>query len=201
MKEAVEVTLESIYDRLQRSKAFAAEHVKGNLPADQLGMRGMYARFGDSRVARSEVLATPADLMRIEIKTEEMRNGIFKVGYPFNQDPLYREWLSQDLMTREQALRLFFVKEQSIIIKAELDAEDNRLGARLAMTLRQRDRLVDFGVDFINQYWLNIEFGEPADEDYAEYYALEALPDMGMWDYEIISHFMNVGRGIINERS
>jgi len=200
MREAIEVTLESIHDRLQKSKALFSEAIPGQT-SFQAHLRSFSERYGDPKLARSEELVNPADLIRLKLRTEEMRNGIFMIGQPFNQDPLYREWMREGFLTEPQALRLFFIRDGRVLMKAELDADDYGLGAKIAMTARERERMVDFGIDFLGGYWLNIEYGDPSDESYAEYHAYQELRQMTAEEYHIFSHFMNIGRGIINEKS
>lgn len=196
-----ETAVDGIYHKLQKSKTLHSYMEPVLETYDQQVLRGFRTKFGDPRLARSENLVESVDISRLNIIAEDIRNGIFKEGKPSVQDPLYREWVREGLISEQDANKFFYLKGRGAVIKAELDYVVDSLGMRLAITSREPNRLVDLGLDFLDSYWLTIEYGDPAGPDYAEYMVYNPLIDMTAEEYSIFSDYMRRARLIIDEKS
>jgi hypothetical protein len=195
-----EPAIDSIYFKLQKSKTLHSYMEPVLETLDQQHLREFRMRFGDSRLARSENLVDPVDILRLNVIAGDVRNGIFREGNPSVQDPLYREWVREGLISEQDAYKLFYVKGRGTVIKAELDYKEESLGMRLAITSKEPNRIVDLGLDFLDGYWLTVEYGDPASPNYAEYMVYNSLIDMTEEEYSIFSDYMRRARVIIDEK-
>lgn len=195
-----ETAIDNIYYKLQKSKTLLSYTESVLETLDQQHLREFRMRFGDTRLARSENLVNPVDIEKLNSIADNIRNGIFKEGKPSVQDPLYREWVREGLISEQDAYKLFYIKGRGTVIKAELDYKEDSLGMRLAITSKEPNRIVDMGLDFLDGYWLTIEYGEPADSNYAEYMVYNSLIDMTAEEYSIFSDYTRKARIIIDEK-
>lgn len=189
MKETVVATIDEIHQKLLRSQELARFTAQENEDPENVLLRRIHERFGDSRLVRSDNLIEKPQALRLYIKAENVRNKLFAKGKDITNHPEYDSQIANTQRDEEQAKRFFFIENEDFDVYADLDPLEENTGDKLLLKTKD-DTTIEFSLSFLDAYWINITFGHEREKGYGSYFFTGILNDMTQEEYAIMSHYI-----------